>query len=330
MDPGNLTWLATPPRELPFAAAIGVLACAFAFGSLWGSFLNVVIARVPKGLSVVTPRSHCPKCKTQIAAYDNVPILSWLVLRAKCRTCSVAISPRYPLIELLGGLACTAAVARFGLTLSALELTVFTLILIAISFIDLDTFSVPLSLVVGLGGSGLGFGFIRWLLNTTGATANAAGVDNSSATADFFIDRLIGCVGAGLMLSAIVVVATFILRRVKGADGKPRVPAGETAMGWGDPMIIAGIGAYLGWQSMPLALFLASVVGSVVGLALKFSGRLKNRGPISEEDQWIPPDDAVPFGPFLALGGLLAAFFGNGIHDRLLPMLGLMPGGLAF
>jgi leader peptidase (prepilin peptidase)/N-methyltransferase len=311
--------LATPPRDLPLFAAVFVLGLGFVFGSLWGSFLNVVIARVPRGISVVTPRSRCPKCETMITAKDNIPILSWLLLGRKCRTCKTPISARYPFVELLGGVAGMACVARYGATLPALELFVFILVLIAISFIDLDTFSVPMSLVFVLAGSGLVFGVARWLLLGPDVPGHLE--------ADDVIARVIGAVGAGVMLSCVVVVATGILRRVKNADGTPRVPPGEWAMGWGDPMIIAGLGAYLGWQLMPLTLFLASVIGAVVGLVAKYSGKLKNRGPISDDDPWVPPDDAVPFGPFLALGGLLAAFFGDAILAKLLPLLGFAPDG---
>lgn len=303
-----LAWLATPPRELPFVAAAFMLVSGFVFGSLWGSFLNVVIARVPRGISVVSPRSRCPKCEKQIGAIDNIPMLSWVILRAKCRNCQTPISARYPFVELLGGLAGMGAVARFGATLPALELFVFILLLVAISFIDLDTFTVPHVMSFGLIGTGLAFGLVRWLW--LGPEAQGG------ASADDVLDRVIGGVGAGLMLGAVVVIATAVLRRTG------RVPPGEWAMGWGDPMIIAGLGCFLGWQLMPLVLFLASVAGSVIGLALKASGKLKNRGPISDEDPWIPPDDAVPFGPFLALGGLLAAFFGDAIVARLLPLFG--------
>ncbi len=311
MNDDVLALLATPPRELPLIAAAFVLGFAFLFGSLWGSFLNVVIARVPLGISVVTPRSRCPKCEKQIGAIDNIPILSWVILRAKCRNCQTPISARYPFVELLGGLAGMGAVARFGVTLPALELFVFILLLVAITFVDLDTFSVPHALVIILAGTGLGFGLVRWLWLGPEARGGLAASD--------VVDRVIGGVGAGIMLSAVVVVATGILRRTG------RVPPGEWAMGWGDPMIIAGLGCYLGWQLMPLTLFLASVIGSVLGIALKLSGKLKNRGPISAEDPWIPPDDAVPFGPFLALGGLLAALFGDAVVARLLPLLGLGP-----
>lgn len=303
-----------PPRDLPPILALFVLGIGFVFGALWGSFLNVVIARVPKGQSVVTPRSRCPKCGTMITARDNIPILSWMLLRAKCRVCSAPISARYPFVELLGGVAGAAAVARWGLSLPALELFAFILILIAISFIDLDTFTVPTSLVVALGVVGLGGGLLRWLLFTPGS----AGALTSGDVAD----RVIGAVAAGVVLSAVVIVSTGILRRTG------RLGPEDTAMGWGDPMIIAGLGLCLGWQLMPLTLFLASVIGSVIGIAMQLSGKLKNRGPVSEDDPWIPPDGAVPFGPFLALGGLLAAFFGDAIHARVLPLLGLGEGGV--
>jgi leader peptidase (prepilin peptidase) / N-methyltransferase len=342
--PPELDIWTLPPRELPTILAIFVLVVGFVFGSLWGSFLNVVIARVPKGQSVVTPRSRCPKCGTMITARDNIPLLSWLMLRGKCRVCGAPISARYPFVELLGGVAGAAVVARWGLSLPALELFAFILILIAISFIDLDTFTVPTSLVVGLVVVGLGGGLLRWQLLAPGSPGALTGQD--------VVDRVIGGVAAGLMLASVVYLSTFVIRlfqerrrraalarrripvaqrskkKWRRREGAMRLPPDELAMGLGDPMILAGLGACLGWQQIPLALFLASVLGSIIGLALRFSGKLKGRGPISEEDPWIPPDGAVPFGPFLALGGLLAAFFGQAIHARVLPLLGLGEGGV--
>jgi leader peptidase (prepilin peptidase)/N-methyltransferase len=307
-----------PPRELPLLAAIFVLGSAFAFGSLWGSFLNVVIARVPMGISVVTPRSRCPKCETMITAKDNIPILSWLILRAKCRACSAPISARYPFVELLGGMAGAAAVARYGVTLPALELFIFMMVLIAISFIDLDTFLVPTSLVIVLAASGLIFGVARWLILGPEAQGGLSHHD--------VIDRVIGGVGAFAVLWAVVVVSTAVIRKV----APQRLPEGETAMGFGDPLILIGIGTHLGWQLIPLTLFVASVFGSVVGLVAKFSGKLRDRAPIviPGDDPWTPPDDAVPFGPFLALGALLTAFFGDAFNAWLLPLLGLGEGGV--
>lgn len=334
--------LATPPRDLPLFAAVFVLATGFLFGSLWGSFLNVVIARVPKGISVVSPRSRCPKCETMITARDNVPIVSWLLLGRKCRTCKTPISARYPFIELLGGIAGAACVARFGFTLPALELFTFICLLIAMSFIDLDTYSVPLSMWLGLIVTGLGFGVARWFLldDTTLGHIDASDV----------LDRVIGGVGAGLMLASVIVLSTATIRllqiaRMRGNQrrrrtplaqrpktrlkprgaGAMRLPQSEWAMGWGDPLIIAGLGAYLGWQLMPLTLFLSSLIGSVIGIGAKLGGKLKDRKPISDDDPWVPPDTALPFGPFLALGGLLAAFFGDALLAQLLPLLGFGP-----
>jgi leader peptidase (prepilin peptidase)/N-methyltransferase len=314
----DLGLLAIPPRELPPYAAAFVLGIGFVFGALWGSFLNVVIARVPMRQSVVHPRSRCPHCGTQITARDNIPMLSWLLLRAKCRTCGAPISARYPFVELLGGVAGAAAVARYGLSLAGLETFVFILALIAISFIDLDFFIVPTSLVVVLVVNGLGFGVARWLV--LGPEA-AGGLSQNDV-----VDRVIGAVGAGVLLWGVIVVSTVAIRKLSPG----RIPDGETAMGYGDPLILVGIGAHLGWQLMPLSLFIASVFGSVIGLAAKYSGKLKNRAPIElpGEDPWTPMDDAVPFGPFLALGGLVAAFFGDAIYARLLPLLGLGEGGV--
>src|SRR5688572_2596266 len=114
-----------PPNTLPPVVAAVILAWTFFVGSCIGSFLNVVIARVPKGISVVRPRSRCPKCEKQISGFDNIPVASWFILRGKCRNCKTPISFRYPFIEMLMGLAAMAAVARFGIGVQALELFTF-------------------------------------------------------------------------------------------------------------------------------------------------------------------------------------------------------------
>lgn len=289
--------LSQPVRDLPPAVAAIVLAWAFVVAATIGSFLNVVIARVPADQSVVHPRSRCPKCQTQIAARDNVPIVSWVLLGAKCRACKAPISARYPMIELLVGLLGAALVMRFGLGLAALELFVFSCILIAIAFIDMDTWLVHQPMWIALIGSGAAFAGIGFL---------------RTGDLDALVARGVGAVGAGVMLSAVVVAATGVLRRTG------RLKSDEWAMGWGDPLILVGIGAYLGWRQLPVVLFLASLQGSVVGLALKASGKLVYDKPLSEDDPWIPPAGALPFGPFLALGGIEAAFFGTMILDRLL------------
>jgi leader peptidase (prepilin peptidase) / N-methyltransferase len=290
---------ALPPRELPFEIAFLVLGWAFIVAATLGSFLNVVIARVPAGQSVVTPRSRCPKCGTQILARDNIPVLSWVLLGAKCRTCKAPISARYPVIELLVGLLGATLVFKHGLGFAALEMFVFSTILIAIAFVDIDTWLVPDPLWIALVASGAGF----------------AGLDYwRTGSLEALISRGVGAVGAGVLLSAVVVAATGILRRTG------RLKPDEWAMGWGDPLILVGIGAFLGWELMPMVLFFASVQGSVVGIALKLSGKLVYDKPVSPDDDWIPPPGALPFGPFLALGGIEAAFFGRMILDQALAL----------
>lgn len=286
----DLRALSARPALLPPALAVLSVAWAFVFGACWGSFANVVIARVPEGLSVVWPRSRCPSCGTQIAARDNVPVLSWLLLRGRCRACGVGISARYPFVELLVGLFAVSLVMRDGWTLSALESFTFAIILVAIAFIDLDTWTVPHPLWIALAASGLLFG-----------AAAAALADDWG----LLMARVISGAGAGLFFAALVVVATGILRRMG------RLAPDQLAMGWGDPLIVIGIGAFLGWRLLSMVVFLASLQGAVVGLALKARGHLRGDRPVSAADDWVPPAGALPFGPFLALGALEARFFGE-------------------
>lgn len=290
MEELGISFLAQRPAELPPALALASLAFAFVVGACWGSFLNVVIARVPAGQSVVSPRSRCPRCGTQIAAWDNLPVLSWIMLRGRCRSCQAPISPRYPMIELLIAMAGAAVVARAGWSLQALELFVLVCILTAIAFVDLDTWTVPHPLWIALVVAGLGFAVVQML-------------EHSSV--EILTDRAIAAAGGGLLIGAVVVAATGIFRRTG------RIGPDETAMGWGDPLIVVGIGAFLGWRLLPVVVFFASVQGVLIGAILRARGNLKGDKPVSETDDWVPPAGAVPFGPFLALGALEAAFFGD-------------------
>ncbi len=348
MTPTTLVLFATPPRELPAVLAAFSLLAAFVFGALWGSFLNVVIARVPLRQSVVTPRSRCPSCGTQIAARDNIPVLSWLVLRARCRHCAHPIPAIYPIVELLGALAGAAVVARHGWSLAALELFSFILILMAISFIDLKWFIAPDELNIALAVSGLGCGALRaWLLGPE---------VRGGLSWSMVVDRLIGGLGAALVLGALIVTFTAAIRfiqerMIRAARSRrrlpwaqrrrrrwrhrfamTRLPSGEWAMGWGDPLIFAAIGMHVGWQLQPLVLFVGSLVGSIVGIAIAWTGGLKRRDAIElpGEESWTPPEHAVPFGPFLAIGGLVAAFFGDTIVHVVLPSLQLAIDELIF
>jgi leader peptidase (prepilin peptidase) / N-methyltransferase len=291
-----MTMLATPPRALPWPLAVVSLGFAASFGAAWGSFLNVVIARVPKGESVVHPRSRCPVCGQGISARDNIPVVSWLLLRGKCRGCKTPIAARYPLVELIGGFCGAAIVARCGMSVTALELFSFAMILTAIAFIDIDTYTVPTSLIVAL-----------MITAAFGATVDAQ-------PALPWLERAIGAAAGYGVLGLVIVIFTGIFRRTG------RIPKDEWAMGWGDPLILMGIGAVIGWRQLPLVVFLASLQGSIIGIALKLVGR-KEGAPVSDTDPWVPPKDSVPFGPFLALGALEAAFFGREFLDRFAPLL---------
>ncbi len=293
----------------PFAAA-----WAICLGAVVGSFLNVVVARVPRGESVVSPRSRCPRCSAAIAWYDNVPVLSWMLLRARCRACGAPISWRYPLVEALAGAAGYLAFSRHELGGAfAAELT-FVAVLLALAFIDLDTWLLPHALT--------------WPLIAFGLAASALG----------FSPAPIG----GSLLGAFLGFAAFAAVSVVGEKLLKK-----DALGFGDVWLLAGIGAFLGAKALLPVVLLASLQGSVVGIALLLAGRgtpgplpgpasvppattatlpadpMAPSGPpppptappagdpaatappsTAQEDVWVPPRHALPFGPFLALGAL--------------------------
>jgi leader peptidase (prepilin peptidase)/N-methyltransferase len=217
------------------------LAWSALVGATVGSFLNVVVARVPAGLSVVRPRSRCPRCQAPIAWYDNVPVLSWLLLRARCRACGAPISARYPLVELLvAGLAAFAA-WRHGPSLAWAGEVGFLSLLVALAFIDLDTWLLPWALTVPLAGLGL-------LLGAAGATP--AGGLRAAA--------LGGAAGFGFFL-AVHVVGEKVFKR--------------EALGFGDVVLLGGIGAWLGPLGLLPVILLSSLQGAAVGIALLLAGR---------------------------------------------------------
>jgi leader peptidase (prepilin peptidase) / N-methyltransferase len=204
------------------------------FGLMVGSFLNVCIGRIPAGESIVSPPSHCPRCQTRIAWYDNLPVLSYLVLGAKCRKCRLPISLRYPLVELLTALAFVlqGLVVGEDWPLLAARL-VFTALLIVLFGTDLETMRLPD--VLTLPGIALGLLFSLWL---------PPGIASS-------------IIGAALG-AAIPYAIRWIWYRMKGVE----------AMGLGDVKMLAMIGAFLGWQQVLVVLFLASLAGAAIGLTL--------------------------------------------------------------
>lgn len=270
-----------------------IAAATLFVGASVGSFLNVVIARVPAGMSIVTPRSRCPTCLAPIAWYDNVPVLSWLLLRARCRRCGARISFRYPLVELLGAAAAWLALVRHGVSAAAAAELAFVSLLVALAFIDLDTWLLPHALT--------------WPLVGLGLVANALGVG--------------GATGAGA--SALGAALGFGLFAAVAVIGKKL--AGREALGFGDVWLLAGLGAWLGAAALLPVILLSSVQGAIVGLALIAVGRAQPGPqpgavePVSDAD-WVPPRSAIPFGPFLALASVEWLYLGEALR-RLVPAL---------
>ena len=248
--------------------AVLAAACAL-FGLCVGSFLNVVIYRVPRRESVVRPRSHCPACEAPIADRDNIPVLSWMLLRGRCRSCGARISVRYPLVELGTAVLFVAAAVRLGATWQLPAFCVFFASLLAISVIDLDHYIIPNRVIYPT------------LAVTIPLLVVAAAADGSW---DHLRNAAIGGVAGFAVLLAIHVA----------------VPRG---MGFGDVRLAGVIGMMLGWLGLRylfLGLFLAVLLASVIGVAL-IAARLRSR------------KDAVPFGPFMALGAVLAVLWGRAI-----------------
>ncbi|HEY9396537.1 MAG TPA: A24 family peptidase [Burkholderiales bacterium] len=269
---------------------------ALVVGLAIGSFLNVVIHRLPKMMerdwhaqcaelrgdaatetvryNLAFPRSACPHCGHQITALQNIPVFSYLALRGRCAGCGTPISARYPIVELLTGLATAYAAWRYGATLAGAGAMVFLWAMIALTFIDADTQLLPDSITLPLLWLGL-------LLNV-----NATFVDLSSA--------VIGAVSGYLVLWSVY----WLFKLATGKEG----------MGFGDFKLLAAIGAWLGWKILPLVILLSSLVGAIVGIGLIV---LAKRG------REVP----IPFGPYLAAAGVIALFWGPALVDRYLDIL---------
>lgn len=264
---------------------------AFAFGAVWGSFLNVCISRWPAGQSVVAPRSRCPNCERPIAWYENIPVLSWIALRARCRGCGKPISIMYPLVELSVGFAWLASVAHFGPTLTALRVAVFVTLLIGIAMTDALHYTIPDGFTV--------FGLL-WMMtfSVVGVVASEPGPFAQP------YEALIGaCAGAGAI-------------SIAGWLGE--VALRKEAMGFGDVTLMAVIGAAVGPQLALLTIFLAAALGTVAYILIIYPIRVirLNRerrgslGPPADDDGIVP---VIPFGVFLAPGAVIALLWGPAI-----------------
>jgi leader peptidase (prepilin peptidase) / N-methyltransferase len=293
-----------------------VLASAiFLFGLAFGSFLNVCIYRLPRELSVVAPRSACPKCKQPIAFYDNLPVLSWLILGGRCRHCKEKISPRYLMIELLTGLLFLACYAWFGLTLSTLKYCVLAFLLLGLIFTDAETKLLPDKMTL----PGLALGLIFSLLVPVNDLASQflTGRLNLPFSGDLsarLLSLLDSLLGAALGASFIYGAGAIYLRW-RGTEG----------MGFGDVKLMAMVGAFLGIKLTIFTIFTASLAGSFFGIATvfmvwlkrtrRFLKRLANaqaaRRRAWQSAQVVYRNYQMPFGVFLGSMALVAFFFGN-------------------
>jgi leader peptidase (prepilin peptidase)/N-methyltransferase len=269
------------------SSAFLVFVCVV-FGLLVGSFLNVVIHRLPKMMeqdwdaqcadlrgetppkapkyNLVVPRSACPKCGHMITALENVPVVSWLALRGKCRACRTPISARYPLVEALTGVLSGVIAWHFGFGFALAGALVFTWAMIALTFIDLDTTLLPDDITLPLLWLGL-------LLNLRGTYVPIEAA-------------VIGAVAGYLALWSVY----WGFKLLTGKEG----------MGYGDFKLLGAIGAFLGWKVLPLVILLSSFVGAAIGISMIVFARHKREVPI-------------PFGPYLAIAGVIALLWGDAI-----------------
>jgi leader peptidase (prepilin peptidase)/N-methyltransferase len=276
--------------------AVFAALCAL-LGLAVGSFLNVVIHRLPKMLerqwqrecaemqgaapaeaaryNLLVPASACPACNHPISPLENVPIMSYLRLRGRCSSCGASISVRYPFIEALGG-ALTAYVGwRYGFTWTALAAMLFAWSMIALAFIDLDTFYLPDCITLPLVWAGL--------------LAHVFGLFPDVTLREGVIGAIAGYLALWLVF--------WLFKLATGKEG----------MGYGDFKLLGAIGAWLGWSALPLVILLSSLVGAVIGIAVMFARRQGRDMPI-------------PFGPYLVAAGLIALFWGEALTDRYLEL----------
>lgn len=286
----------------------------FALGLAFGSFLNVCIYRMPRGLSVIHPGSACPSCKTHIRFYDNIPVLSWLILRGHCRHCRARISPRYLVVELLTGLLFLFCYAHFGLTLSTLKCCTLAFLLLGLIFTDAETQLLPDKLT--LPGLALGVLFSVAVPVNDLVSQLLPGFISPSSQLSWRLLSLLDALSGAAVGASFIYGAGAIYLRARGVEG----------MGFGDVKLMAMVGAFLGIRLTIFTIFAASLAGSLFGLWTLVSvwikrmrrRMLRNREPAREARQhaWESAVIAlrhlpIPFGVFLGGTAMLAFFYGN-------------------
>ena len=277
---------------------LAFMASVFILSLCIGSFLNVVVYRLPimmrkqieadyldindqpqketETFNLSIPASACPKCKSKIKPWQNIPVISYLWLKGKCANCQTEISPRYPIVEFITGLLGLLVAYQFGATIEGAAALIFTYFLVALTLIDLDEYLLPDSLTLPL----------IWI----GLIANSFNAFTS------LNDAVYGAIAGYLALWSVY----WLFKLATGKEG----------MGYGDFKLLAAIGALLGWQALPVVILLSSAVGAVVGLTLIMTlGRDKN----------IP----IPFGPYLAAAGFIAMLWGDELTQSYFQLMGI-------
>lgn len=274
-----------------------VIIAAFVFGLIVGSFLNVCIVRLPRGRSIVKPPSHCPRCKSSINFYDNIPIFSFFILRGKCRNCGEPISWRYPLVELLNGLLFVWTVCVFPLGGEALLVMILCSALIVITFIDFDHQIIPD--MITFPGMLVGLTFAPFFMSMLGDPLPfhlERLMPHAGSYLTGFLNSIIGLFLGGFPLFAI----GWIWEKLRHVE----------AMGGGDVKLMGMVGSFLGWKGALLTIMIGALTGSLVGILLIILKRHNS-------------DKVIPFGPFLAFGTLVTTFYGVDIISWYLGLIRL-------
>lgn len=299
------------------------LVVSLLLGLLVGSFCNVCIGRWPHGDSVVTPRSRCPKCMNAIVWYDNIPLLSWLILGAKCRHCQAPISWQYPLVEAITGVLFVLVYLRFGMTLASPVYMLLAAAMVAVTFQDLADWTIPNEITLPGVPIGLALSVLALFLG-----------EESGLRVLHPFDAILGvALGFGI-LYGLDRITVLLLKR--------------PGMGFGDVKLLAMLGAFIGWKGVLGTIMLASVLGSTIGIAMILYFRFAGGGDGDEEgaaaagtepdgeEAALQQGDAdaaseedislgqhyLPFGPYLAVAGLVYVFYGPELLDWYLGFLG--------
>lgn len=262
----------------PWTSSGGIMTLiSFVFGSVWGSFLNVCIYRLPQGKSIIFPRSHCPHCQKALLWYDNIPFFSYILLRGRCRYCHQVISFRYFVVEFLTALLFLSIFLKFGLSRDLFIYLVFISSLIIATFTDFDHRIIPdvvtyPALVLGL------------ILSTVYPSMQRTICQWSkvcTTSGEGFLASLVGALSGGLFLYGISILGEKVFKK--------------EVMGGGDVKLLAMIGTFLGWQLVTLTIFISALSGSIVGIVIKLK-----KG-----------ESYIPYGPYLALGAVISLLGGE-------------------